>query len=31
LDDYLVRPYGFRELVARIEAVMRRTHPQPSA
>lgn len=23
-DDYLVKPYGFRELVARIEAVMRR-------
>lgn len=27
-DDYLVKPYGFRELVARIEAVMRRAHPQ---
>jgi DNA-binding response OmpR family regulator len=25
-DDYLVKPYGFRELVARIEAVMRRAH-----
>ncbi|MEU5524441.1 response regulator transcription factor [Streptomyces sp. NPDC047860] len=24
-DDYLVKPYGFRELVARIEAVMRRS------
>lgn len=24
-DDYLVKPYGFRELMARIEAVMRRT------
>ncbi len=23
-DDYVVKPYGFRELVARIEAVMRR-------
>ncbi|MCH0541789.1 response regulator transcription factor [Streptomyces sp. MUM 203J] len=23
-DDYLVKPYGFRELMARIEAVMRR-------
>ncbi|MEU3524174.1 response regulator transcription factor [Streptomyces sp. NPDC038707] len=23
-DDYLVKPYGFRELLARIEAVMRR-------
>lgn len=28
LDDYLVRPYGFRELIARIEAVMRRARPQ---
>ena len=28
-DDYLVKPYCFRELVARIEAVMRRAHPQP--
>lgn len=28
-DDYLVKPYGFRELMARIEAVMRRVHPQP--
>lgn len=27
-DDYLVKPYGFRELVARIEAVMRRVRPQ---
>jgi DNA-binding response OmpR family regulator len=27
-DDYLVKPYGFRELVARIEAVMRRAKPQ---
>jgi DNA-binding response OmpR family regulator len=24
-DDYLVKPFGFRELVARIRAVMRRT------
>ncbi|MGW0734089.1 response regulator transcription factor [Streptomyces sp. NPDC002851] len=24
-DDYLVKPYGFRELMARIEAVMRRS------
>ncbi|WP_371663540.1 response regulator transcription factor [Streptomyces sp. NBC_00280] len=24
-DDYVVKPYGFRELLARIEAVMRRT------
>ncbi|MGA4846473.1 response regulator transcription factor [Streptomyces sp. G5(2025)] len=28
-DDYLVKPYGFRELMARIEAVMRRTRNQP--
>lgn len=28
-DDYLVKPYGFRELLARIEAVMRRARPQP--
>jgi DNA-binding response OmpR family regulator len=27
-DDYLVKPYGFRELMARIEAVMRRARPQ---
>lgn len=26
-DDYLVRPYGLRELMARIEAVMRRANP----
>jgi DNA-binding response OmpR family regulator len=26
-DDYLVKPYGFRELMARIEAVMRRIQP----
>lgn len=24
-DDYVVKPYGFRELLARMEAVMRRT------
>ncbi len=30
-DDYLVKPYGLLELVARIEAVMRRAHPQPPA
>ncbi|WP_239162416.1 response regulator transcription factor [Paractinoplanes rishiriensis] len=24
-DDYLVKPYGFRELLARMEAVLRRT------
>ncbi|MGW0549099.1 response regulator transcription factor [Streptomyces altiplanensis] len=27
-DDYLVKPYGFRELMARIEAVMRRVRPR---
>ncbi|MDG4765842.1 response regulator transcription factor [Solwaraspora sp. WMMD406] len=26
-DDYLVKPYGMPELMARIHAVMRRTHP----
>jgi DNA-binding response OmpR family regulator len=30
-DDYLVKPYGFRELLARIEAVMRRVRAQPAA
>ncbi|WP_433260128.1 response regulator transcription factor [Actinosynnema sp. CS-041913] len=30
-DDYLVKPYGFRELMARMEAVMRRTRPQAKA
>ena len=28
-DDYLVKPFGFRELVARIGAVLRRTAPHP--
>nr|AEE65471.1 two component regulater [uncultured bacterium BAC AB649/1850] len=28
-DDYVVKPYGFRELMARIEAVMRRARPHP--
>ncbi|MFJ1752850.1 response regulator transcription factor [Kitasatospora sp. NPDC088134] len=28
-DDYLVKPYGFRELLARMDAVMRRVHAQP--
>lgn len=28
-DDYLVKPYGFRELMARMEAVMRRAGQQP--
>ena len=26
-DDYIVKPFGFRELLARIRAVMRRVHP----
>ena len=26
-DDYVVKPFGFRELVARIRAVRRRTRP----
>jgi two-component system, OmpR family, response regulator RegX3 len=26
-DDYLVKPYGMRELAARIRAVLRRTQP----
>jgi DNA-binding response OmpR family regulator len=30
-DDYLVKPYGFRELMARIEAVMRRARPRTPA
>ena len=29
-DDYLVKPFGFRELVARIRAVIRRTSPASS-
>ncbi|MHB8059602.1 MAG: response regulator transcription factor [Gaiellaceae bacterium] len=28
-DDYLVKPFGLRELVARIRAVSRRAAPQP--
>lgn len=27
-DDYVVKPFGFRELVARIHAVTRRHHPR---
>ncbi|MGW1075603.1 response regulator transcription factor [Streptomyces sp. NPDC002537] len=30
-DDYLAKPYGFRELMARMEAVMRRARPRRSA
>lgn len=30
-DDYVVKPYGFRELMARIEAVMRRVRPEAPA
>jgi DNA-binding response OmpR family regulator len=26
-DDYVVKPFGFRELLARIRAVMRRSRP----
>ena len=29
-DDYIVKPYGLRELVARIHAVMRRLEPGPA-
>ncbi|MGK4581821.1 response regulator transcription factor [Kitasatospora sp. HPMI-4] len=29
-DDYLVKPYGFLELIARMEAVMRRVRPRPA-
>jgi DNA-binding response OmpR family regulator len=28
-DDYVVKPYGLRELLARIHAVMRRLEPRP--
>jgi len=28
-DDYMVKPYGFRELMARMQAVMRRARPTP--
>jgi DNA-binding response OmpR family regulator len=29
-DDYVVKPFGSRELIARIRAVMRRTSTRPS-
>jgi two-component system KDP operon response regulator KdpE len=28
-DDYVTKPFGARELVARLEAVLRRTSPEP--
>ena len=30
-DDYVVKPFSARELLARVEAVMRRANPQPAA
>jgi two-component system response regulator RegX3 len=30
-DDYVVKPFGFRELVARIRAVLRRVGGEPDA
>ncbi|MGN5376622.1 response regulator transcription factor [Streptomyces lasalocidi] len=30
-DDYMVKPHGFHELLARIGAVMRRVRPSPAA
>ena len=27
-DDYIVKPFGLRELIARVRAVARRTHPE---
>ena len=29
-DDYVVKPFGTRELLARIRAVLRRTSPRPA-
>lgn len=29
-DDYIVKPFGFRELCARMRAVLRRTSPTPA-
>ncbi len=29
-DDYVIKPFGFRELVARVRAVLRRTESQPA-
>ena len=28
-DDYLPKPFGSRELIARIKAVLRRSQPKP--
>lgn len=30
-DDYICKPFSPREVVARIKAILRRIHPQPSA
>jgi DNA-binding response OmpR family regulator len=30
-DDYITKPFGFMELLARAEAVLRRSHPVPAA
>ena len=30
-DDYIVKPFGFRELIARIRAVTRRTAPRAAS
>ena len=30
-DDYITKPFNFRELLARIKAVMRRANPEPEA
>lgn len=30
-DDYLVKPFAFTELVARIEVLLKRAHPLPSS
>lgn len=30
-DDYVVKPFGMRELIARIRAVLRRASPEPSS